>query len=359
MSFIKQFTDNLLSMEFRTINNMNDNTILSDESKYMGLCKFTGNTMYIVVAINGDNPDYEIITHGLQNFLAMEKRFNVVSLFVYFKEKVDEKIINYCNVDILDYNAPYVELKWVVDILEKKIIVNGQQPNKLIDIEKAINSALNMEGYDVATDVRDLEKKHIENRAKNVKTNNIAFTIGLMAINVIVFFAMELLGGSTNTEVLLNFGALDRDLILSGQIYRLFTYMFLHIGFMHLLCNGFSIYIFGSRAEKYFGKLKYIIIYIISGLLGGLLSITFNGAVSAGASGAIFGIMGANIVYSKFYKRSMDGLDLGVLIVFAIINIGTGILIPNIDNWGHLGGLIGGLITSLIFCIGEKKNETT
>ena len=128
---------------------------------------------------------------------------------------------------------------------------------------------------------------------------------------------------------------------------------------MHLLCNGFSIYIFGSRAEKYFGKLKYIIIYIISGLLGGLLSITFNGAVSAGASGAIFGIMGANIVYSKFYKRSMDGLDLGVLIVFAIINIGTGILIPNVDNWGHLGGLIGGLITSLIFCIGEKKNETT
>lgn len=77
------------------------------------------------------------------------------------------------------------------------------------------------------------------------------------------------------------------------------------------------------------------------------------------ASGAIFGIMGANIVYSKFYKRSMDGLDLGVLIVFAIINIGTGILIPNVDNWGHLGGLIGGLITSLIFCIGEKKNETT
>lgn len=73
MSFIKQFTDNLLSMEFRTISNMNDNTLLSDESKYMGLCKFTGNTMYIVVAINGDNPDYEIITHGLQNFLAMEK----------------------------------------------------------------------------------------------------------------------------------------------------------------------------------------------------------------------------------------------------------------------------------------------
>ena len=182
MSFIKQFTDNLLSMEFRTINNMNDNTILSDESKYMGLCKFTGNTMYIVVAINGDNPDYEIITHGLQNFLAMEKRFNVVSLFVYFKEKVDEKIINYCNVDILDYNAPYVELKWVVDILEKKIIVNGQQPNKLIDIEKAINSALNMEGYDVATDVRDLEKKHIENRAKNVKTNNIAFSSSADAV---------------------------------------------------------------------------------------------------------------------------------------------------------------------------------
>ena len=74
MSFIKQFTDNLLSMEFRTISNMNDNTLLSDESKYMGLCKFTGNTMYIVVAINGDNPDYEIITHGLQKFPCYGKK---------------------------------------------------------------------------------------------------------------------------------------------------------------------------------------------------------------------------------------------------------------------------------------------
>lgn len=66
----------------------------------------------------------------------------------------------------MDYNAPYVELKWVADISEKKIIVNGQQPNKLIDIEKAINNALNMEGYDVATDVRDLEKSILKTEQK-------------------------------------------------------------------------------------------------------------------------------------------------------------------------------------------------
>ena len=84
-----------------------------------------------------DGDPVQISMHSNLIYSSFDPRFNVVSLFVYFKEKVDEKIINYCNVDILDYNAPYVELKWVVDILEKKIIVNGQQPNKLIDIEKA------------------------------------------------------------------------------------------------------------------------------------------------------------------------------------------------------------------------------
>lgn len=357
MSFIKQLTDNLLSMEFRPIENMCDNTVLSDESKYIGLYKFSAGTMYSVIAINAGKPDYEITSHGLRNFLSMENRFNVVALFVYFEEFPDEGLVNYCNVDVLDYNAPYVELRWIADISDRKIVVNGSQPSELMEVEKAVKTALDAEGYDVATDLRHLEQKHIENREKNLKSTNIALTYGLIGINALIFFAMEIFGGSTHTDVLLRFGALDRELIVSGQFFRLFTYMFLHIGFMHLLCNGFSIYIFGSRTERYFGKLKFALIYIISGLLGGLFSIAFNGAVSAGASGAIFGLMGANIAYSLINKKSMDGLDLGLLVIFAVINIGTGVLIPNVDNWGHLGGLIGGIIVSLIICIGEKKNE--
>ena len=113
----------------------------------------------------------------------------------------------------------------------------------------------------------------------------------LIALNIILFLAMYVFGeGSTHVLTLYRFGAFSKDAVLMGDFYRLITSAFLHIGIVHLLCNMYSLYVLGPQLEGFFGKTKFLIIYLFSAIAGNLLSMVFpgNGGLSAGASGAIF-----------------------------------------------------------------------
>ncbi|MCH8063893.1 MAG: rhomboid family intramembrane serine protease [Chloroflexi bacterium] len=173
-------------------------------------------------------------------------------------------------------------------------------------------------------------------------------TWGLLAINGAVWAAMELSGGSEDERVLLRFGAMFGPLIANGEYWRLFTAMFLHVGIMHLMFNGIGLLIFGRMLERVFGHYRFATIYVLAGLSGSIASYTFNPVViGAGASGAIFGVLGAltaffllrRDVLGNVGRRYRSGLALIVL-----INLAFGFFIPGIDNWAHLGGLGGGLV---------------
>ena len=171
---------------------------------------------------------------------------------------------------------------------------------------------------------------------------------GLLVINVAVWAAMERSGGSEDQEVLLRFGAMFGPLIANGEYWRLFTAMFLHVGFMHLLFNGIGLLIFGRMLERIFGHYRFATIYFLAGLSGSVASYSFNPAViGAGASGAIFGVLGA---LAAFFLIRRDVLgDVGRqyrsgLALIVLINLAFGFFVPGIDNWAHLGGLGGGLV---------------
>lgn len=173
-------------------------------------------------------------------------------------------------------------------------------------------------------------------------------TYTLIAINLIVFALMTLAGGSTNPAVLVLFGAKVNSLILQGEFWRLFTSMFLHIGILHLAFNLYALWILGPIMEEFFGRIRYILIYIISGLMGSFASFLFTDAISAGASGAIFGLLGALVVYSRRRPalwKSGFGKSLAVII---IINLVLGFMEAGIDIYAHFGGLIGGMVLSAI-----------
>ncbi len=167
----------------------------------------------------------------------------------------------------------------------------------------------------------------------------------IIAINVAVYAATELAGGSTNRRVLLEFGAKVNPLIAQGEYWRLFTCAFLHVGLTHLLFNMFALMSFGRLAEMIFGHARFLAIYIVGALSGSLFSYLFSSSVSAGASGAIFGVAGA---LSMFYVRNRGVQavagqgELSGMVVMLAINGVFGFIQPNIDNWAHLGGLIGG-----------------
>ncbi len=184
-------------------------------------------------------------------------------------------------------------------------------------------------------------------------------TYAIMAICVIVFLLMYVLGnGSEDIYTLVRFGASSDLLVKSGEYYRLFTSMFLHIGVIHLLCNMYSLYIIGREVESLFGKAKYLLIYIISGLCGSILSLAFyHNTISAGASGAIFGLLGA-LLYFGYYYRTYLGAKLRTSIIPVIlVNLVIGFMTPSINNAAHVGGLVGGILLAMLAGVPDKYSK--
>ena len=154
--------------------------------------------------------------------------------------------------------------------------------------------------------------------------------------------------GSIDQRVLIAFGAKVNSLIQEGEIWRLLTSTFIHIGIIHLVFNLYALWALGPLTEESFGHRRFLMIYIFSGLGGSIASYLFSPALSAGASGAIFGLLGALLYYS--YRRPSlwkSGLGMNLVIVI-MVNFGFGLSQPGIDNYAHFGGLLTGWLTSVL-----------
>src|SRR5262252_9247150 len=173
----------------------------------------------------------------------------------------------------------------------------------------------------------------------------------LFGANVAVFLAMALASGSVfefSGQVVVHYGANFGPYTLSGEWWRLVTYMFLHGGIMHIAFNMWCLWDLGQLCESLYGRWTFLAIYFITGIGGGLASIAWNpGVLSVGAPGAIFGLAGALI--SSFYlgefslpRVAISG-TLRSLIIFAVFNLGFGQFFGGIDNACHIGGLVSGL----------------
>lgn len=168
----------------------------------------------------------------------------------------------------------------------------------------------------------------------------------ILGINVAVFVVEMLLGGATNLRVLVDMGAMVPGLVAVGQWWRLFTAMFLHVGVFHLLLNSLGLYIFGSLIEQVLGSARFLAVYLVSGFCASAVSFAFGspGAVAAGASGAIFGLLGAWLAYN-FRRRSLSLARANIqgAMMLIAINVVFGLAIPGVDNFAHLGGLAAGI----------------
>lgn len=180
--------------------------------------------------------------------------------------------------------------------------------------------------------------------ARRLPATTLAWT--LTGINVVIWLAMELAGGSTSSRTLVDFGAKVNSLIARGEYWRLLTSVFLHIGLLHLLFNMFALLSIGRLAESIYGHARFLAIYLVSGVSGALFSYLFSRSPSAGASGAIFGVAGALAVFYAANRpaRPIAGQgQLGGILMLLAFNGIYGFLQPGVDNWGHAGGLISGV----------------
>lgn len=176
------------------------------------------------------------------------------------------------------------------------------------------------------------------------------FTYILMGAIVLVWLAQELAGGSTDDEVLVKFGANYGPLILQGEVWRLFTSMFLHIGAQHLAFNFIGLIAFGFEMERLYGRARFITIYLLAGLFGSLASFAIRGPMtySAGASGAIFGVVGMQLAFFLFYRRRLGEFgrrqrNTALILIGVSLLLGCSGLMPA-DNYAHLGGFLAGFV---------------
>lgn len=177
-------------------------------------------------------------------------------------------------------------------------------------------------------------------------------TWALLTVNVLVWVATELYGSSADPEVLLRFGAIFGPLIANGDYWRLFTAMFLHVGGMHLVLNSIGLFILGMQVERLFGHYRFSAIYILAGLTGSVASFAFNSiGIAAGASGAIFGVLGALVAFFVARRQTMGEMGrqtLSGLMVLLGINLFYGLISPGVDNFAHLGGLAAGFVLGTV-----------
>ena len=184
------------------------------------------------------------------------------------------------------------------------------------------------------------------------RESSISLTKILFGMNIAVFVAMALASDSVSNfpdRVLVHFGANIGTLTLSGDWWRLLTYMFLHGSLMHIGFNMWCLWDLGALCESLYGRWTFAAIYLTTGVAAGLASVGWNPMVSSvGASGAIFGLAGALISAFALGEFSLPSIairsTLRSLVLFAAVNLFLGGLIAHVDNAAHVGGLISGLV---------------
>ena len=178
-----------------------------------------------------------------------------------------------------------------------------------------------------------------------------------VAMFVLCFFVGN---GPSDVKTLVFMGANSSYYTKAGEYYRLLTCIFLHAGFAHIICNMYSLIVIGPQVESFYGKLKYLFIFLVSGICGSILSLVFSSSniVSVGASGAIFGLLGAIIYFGYHYRVYLGNVLKSQIIPVIILNLVIGFMISGIDNFAHIGGLIGGLFAAMACGVPDKSSTS-
>ena len=176
----------------------------------------------------------------------------------------------------------------------------------------------------------------------------------IVAANIIMFIALSLIGDTEDPVFMIRHGANYTTAVLEGgHYYRLVTCMFLHFGAEHLVYNMLVLIFMGDVLDKEAGKMKYLLIYFIGGIAGNVLSIWSDwrvgkATVSAGASGAIFAIVGALLWIVLRNHGRLEDYSGKRLFLMAGLSVAEGLTIRGVDNWAHIGGMATGFLLAMI-----------
>lgn len=182
-----------------------------------------------------------------------------------------------------------------------------------------------------------------------------------IAVNVIYFLYLETTGSTENTEFMVSHGAMYAPYVLEGgEYFRLLTSIFMHFGINHIMNNMLILFILGDNLERALGHVKYFFFYLICGVGANILSMIINigeyrTIVSAGASGAIFGVIGGLLYAVAVNRGRLEDLSTRQLVVVIVCSLYFGFSSTGVDNAAHIAGLVIGIFMGLILYRKPKK----
>jgi len=333
------------------------------------------------------NKNYNpIILHGLENEIWLEnpnEQYRIIRLvmnYIHNNEQYNfdvfktKRIIKKIKMKTFSLKAntlslyfdlsDYVELNEEenIEALKVKSEKDIVKSKKILEIFSDIKDNLNFKekGLELYTKITsDLNKKN-EKETKQVndifKEKKSYVTYGLIFLNVLIFSLLFIINPSLTPDFLASFGGLIND----GKIYRIFTSIFLHSNLIHIFFNMYVLYILGKSIENYYNHYKFLFIYLYSGIIASLVSLLFLGdyTVSVGASGAIFGLLGAFLYFGMNFRNILGNSITKNIISILLINLLIGVFVSGIDLYAHIGGFIGGLIASNAVGIKYKTSKS-
>lgn len=254
---------------------------------------------------------------------------------------------------------------WLIDTQERRLVIYEEQTADFYGMKSVLEKFLETYEDGMFADDEEEERPSLSGRLRQCtsgwkKKSYVNFVI--VSANILLFLICTFTG-----NLLYNIGALNGSAVIEeGQYYRLFTSMFLHWDINHLFSNMLMLYLAGSLVEKYTGHIRYAVLYLTAGLGGSILSLYAQIAsrditTAAGASGAIFGIVGALFFLVLSHKGKLEDITLGRILFLIFYSLYSGFRATNIDNAAHIGGIVTGFfimaILQFLFFSGKKKDR--
>lgn len=257
---------------------------------------------------------------------------------------------------------------WIIDLYDRRLMIYENQIPDYMELKKDLEELL--EKDNLIMDMQFYPDGHPESFGRKEQTDHKAGWItpvntSLIVINLLIHLLIHYTGSFGNTEAALAKGSLNWFAVMEkGEFYRILTSMFLHSDVGHLFNNMLIAFFVGDNLERAVGKLKFILIYFGAGMIAGITSISYNMikeeyVYSIGASGAIFGIVGAMAYIIIVNKGRLEDLSGRQIILFTVVSLYGGISSVSIDNAAHIGGFIGGILLALLIYRKKKISEAT
>lgn len=358
-AFIKTMLKNLISADYRFAGLSSGGDIVDDNTAFAVCIKAVPPVLYNVSLINSNNISAEAFEKHIADFTEKLRKnkesFNclyLVNVNIIAAEKLTENISEFIDSKDYDPNEHDHNIWWMADISEKEIIYGKNMPSDIAGLRKMAESSFN---GSCTGSVSAMEEEMRIKRDKERLTHKHTAVWAMIAVTVCAYIIIQFLGGDIVWAYIL--GNDHTRIALYGEYYRLITCMFVHAGYAHLVFNCVSLYIFGTKAEEFLGHIGFLLLYFGAGISGSLMSFAFTDSLSVGASGAVYGTLGAVLALTVMLKRSIDGLNNIAMAVFIIGGIGIGAMMGNVDNFAHIGGLIFGVIfTAFYYKAVKSKN---